>query len=110
MLVYSINNENSFLGISKWMKQIQNNALNNVKVLLVANKSDLQSDRVVQIEQGKECAKQYGVSFFEVSAFNGSNVDLAFETLAREILKDFKNLDTGFNLQKSTKIKKKCCK
>ena len=57
----------------------------NVNKLLVANKSDLASKRVVTYEQGKEFADSLGIEFIETSAKNATNVEKAFLTMSSQI-------------------------
>jgi Ras-related protein Rab-2A len=53
----------------------------------VGNKSDLSLDRrQVQTEEGKRWAQEEGLLFVEASAKSGANVEVAFETAARDIL------------------------
>ena len=56
------------------MDQIRNLGPKNVKVVLVGNKTDLESERKVSYEDGKRLAENFGISFFEVSAKSGENV------------------------------------
>jgi GTPase SAR1 family protein len=53
--------------------------------LLVGNKCDLENQRQVTFEEGKELADNLGVKFIETSAKSANNVDKAFFTLANEI-------------------------
>lgn len=53
--------------------------------LLVGNKSDLASKRVVTYDQGKEFADSLGIEFIETSAKNATNVEKAFLTMSSQI-------------------------
>lgn len=54
--------------------------------LLVANKVDLVHQRVVQEEEGREMAKQFGIPYIETSAKDPPlNVDKAFQDVVRII-------------------------
>lgn len=88
IVMYSIVDVKSFENVEKWMTQIQNNAPASVKVVLVGNKSDLSSDRVVETETGQALADKHHITFFETSAFNGENVNAVFHTLGEKILND----------------------
>lgn len=67
------------------MEEIESNAGPHVEKLLVGNKCDLASKRVVSFDQGKGFADSIGVQFIETSALNSTNVDEAFMALARSI-------------------------
>ena len=51
VLVYSVNDRNSFHNIKKWIKQIDNNVNQNVELMILANKYDIKSKDVTN-EQG----------------------------------------------------------
>ena len=54
-------------------------------IVLCGNKSDLDNDRVVTHDEGKQLADEYGVQFFETSALTGHNVEKMFTALATTI-------------------------
>ena len=112
MICYSITDEQSFQSVNKWTKQIQNLAPKDVKVVMLGNKLDLDHDRTVSTESGEELARSQGIEFFEVSAFNGKNIDTAFHKLAKMILETMhessSNENTNLNFQ-SDNSSKGCC-
>lgn len=85
MLTYDVTDEQSFLNIRNWMKNIEEHAADNVNKMLIGNKCDLIEKRVVEVERGQQLAKSYGIPFMETSAKNNINVEEAFFTIAREI-------------------------
>jgi len=85
IVVYDVTDKESFNNVKEWMKEIDHYAAEGVNKLLVGNKSDLQSKRVVSYDEGKDLAETYGVKFVETSAKNSSNVEEAFNTMATEI-------------------------
>ncbi|XP_019860663.1 PREDICTED: uncharacterized protein LOC109588989 [Amphimedon queenslandica] len=58
-----------------------------IKILLVGNKIDLGSQRVVPKEKGEWLAQKRNMLFLETSAITGSNIDEAFKTIIRNIKK-----------------------
>jgi len=56
---------------------------------LIGNKCDLKHLRKVSEEDGTDLAKQIegGITFYEVSAKEGNNVTLAFQSIVEGILK-----------------------
>lgn len=54
---------------------------------MVGNKSDLELKREVTTERGKLFSLRYDMSFMEISALTGDNIDIVFETLTRLVLK-----------------------
>ncbi len=54
------------------------NADQNIILLLVGNKSDLEDRRDVSFEEAQEYAEKHGMAFIETSALDSSNVEQAF--------------------------------
>jgi GTPase SAR1 family protein len=81
MLVYDIGDRSSLDAIGKWHKELVEHAAKDVVVVLVGNKSDLDDDRVVSVEEGAQVAKKYGMLFTEASAKTGAHVQTAFTDL-----------------------------
>jgi len=86
LLVYDITDEQSFLNIRNWMRNIEQHSSQNVQKILVANKCDCSDERLISTVRGEDVAKEYGIKFFETSAKSDVNVYEAFTTLARDII------------------------
>lgn len=56
------------------MTQIKTYSWDNAQVILVGNKCDMEDERVISFERGKQLADQLGVEFFETSAKENVNV------------------------------------
>lgn len=85
VLCYDLSNRPSFDHVIGWMRDIKTRAPPDCDIVLCGNKSDLDSDRVVQYDEGKMLAEEYGVQFFETSALTGQNVETMFTALATTI-------------------------
>lgn len=85
VLTYDISNRPSFDHVIGWMRDIKTRAPPECDIVLCGNKSDLDNDRVVNTEEGKQLADEYGVQFFETSALTGQNVEKMFTALATTI-------------------------
>jgi len=86
ILVYSITDRNSFDEIAKFHKQILRvKDRDEYPMILLANKYDLSSQRVVSTEEGISLAHELRVSYLESSAKMRVNVDAAFHELVRII-------------------------
>jgi len=85
VLTYDISNRPSFDHVIGWMRDIKTRAPPDCDIVLCGNKSDLDNDRVVTYDEGKQLADEYGVQFFETSALTGHNVEKMFTSLATTI-------------------------
>ena len=85
VLTYDISNRPSFDHVIGWMRDIKTRAPPDCDIVLCGNKSDLDNDRVVTFDEGKQLADDYGVQFFETSALTGHNVERMFTALATTI-------------------------
>ena len=59
---------------------------NDVIIVLVGNKTDLNDKREVTTQQGEDEAKKNNLMFVETSAKSGHNVEVVFERATRDIL------------------------
>ena len=60
-----------------------------VNKLLIGNKADLFSKKIVSIDEGKAIAEECGMQFIETSAKLGDNVSCAFHSIALDIKQRF---------------------
>lgn len=85
MLVYDVTSQRSFDNIRIWMDNIAQHANQDVEMMLIGNKCDMEDRRVITTSQGESFAKMHGIRFMETSAKAGSNVYEAFRQLAEDI-------------------------
>lgn len=90
LLVYSVDSSDSFSDLDTWYQSVQDNAPQNITVILVGNKSDVDSsERQVTTEQGEEYARRMGMHFYEVSAKSGAGIDELFEEAPKYYLEAY---------------------
>ena len=88
ILVYSIDNENSFQNLEAWLNEIKTQANPETKIFLIGNKSDLENQRKIPIDVAKQFSKEHGFNFFiETSAKKGDNAQAVFIQAAKELYK-----------------------
>ncbi len=89
ILVYDVTNRSSFENIDKnWYREIKK-ASPDIVLILVGNKIDLESKRVVSRDEGEALAQNLTLTYVETSAKTGENIDDAFKMLALQIIKKF---------------------
>ncbi|KAH7828237.1 Rab1b [Monocercomonoides exilis] len=89
IIVYDVTNRDSFNSIQMWLREIENSRCERVSRLLVGNKTDLASRRVIPYNLGKQLADSIQIPFLETSAKISYNVEEAFQTMVREVLKTY---------------------
>ena len=112
LLVYDVTEKESFLKIQHWMKQIETHAKGNVCKVLVGNKCD-KTERQISEEEGKKCACDNHIHFYETSAKTGLNVNEVFMFITKEIVKNLapqENQNININNPKTDQEHNKCCK
>mmetsp|Transcript_6516 Transcript_6516/g.9819 ORF Transcript_6516/g.9819 Transcript_6516/m.9819 type:complete len:202 (-) Transcript_6516:338-943(-) len=85
IIVYDVTDQESFDNVKQWLQEIDRYACEKVNTLLVGNKSDLTTKRVVAYEAAKEFADSVDMEFLETSAKNSTNVEKAFMVMASQI-------------------------
>lgn len=85
IVVYDVTDEDSFNNVKQWLSEIDRYASDNVNKLLVGNKCDLNTQRVVTYERAKEFADEIGIPFLETSAKDATNVESAFMAMTSSI-------------------------
>ena len=86
MLVYDITDSKSFDSIGKWLRNIYENANEDVVKMIIGNKCDMDDKRVIAAERGQEVARHHGIPFIETSAKTNVNVTRAFHDITLRIL------------------------
>jgi len=87
VVVYDLTDRRSFDQVRDWLSEIERYALAHCCVMLVGNKCDLVSQRVVSTAEGEALAAELGVPFLETSAKQDQNVVESFFAMARAMHK-----------------------
>ncbi|CAG2111762.1 unnamed protein product [Medioppia subpectinata] len=95
LFMYDICDEQSFVSLKdSWFPIIGANARPQpTSKLIIANKSDLSSDRVISVTQGIQLANQTNSLFMEVSAKSGHNVDNLLFIIGQQLISIQKQLN-----------------
>ena len=109
LIVYDITSAESFETAKRWVEELGFEKPREFIKVLVGNKSDLEHDRKIAYQQGKEYADSQGLLFFESSAKTGKNIVDVFNTVAERVPKEeTRKKPKGFKLRDDY-IKYLCC-
>ncbi|KAJ5068008.1 ras-like protein [Anaeramoeba ignava] len=109
ILVFSIIARQSFVEAQLLHESIRRaNNFNKAPVITVANKMDLENERIVSKEEGEELANKYSSQYYETSAKTGKNVDLCFETITK-LLKEARLNKAQQPVTTQSSNSKSCC-
>ena len=102
IVVYSIEDKNSFDDINIWLKQVKTYGTSSCKIFLIGNKID--SDfREVSYEQGLKCKNDFFFDcFMETSAKEGINTRELFVNAATVLYEENKNLIEEIGVENSS--------
>ncbi|CAL9134376.1 unnamed protein product [Musa acuminata var. zebrina] len=78
LLVYDITDNDSFLRVRKWVKELQQMASKDIVMAIAANKSDLVRSKKYDIQEAESYAATIGSKIFVTSAKSGTGVDEVF--------------------------------
>ena len=114
-MVYDITKKETFENLQSWLKDLRSYAEEDVGILLIGNKVDLEDQRQVANEEATQWAEELKVDFIETSAKNAVNVDDAFSKLVSQLFnlkfeeKLLQKKDTDTIVLQDKPKKKKLC-
>ena len=120
LLIYDVCDRKTYERIGFWMDELkQNNEIEQLYIILVGNKIDLEEKRVVTREEAEKYAEDNNINYLEVSAKTGEGIlDLFNEVTKGTMDKVFNDQDNNEDKEKiktyldtnnNRKRKKKCC-
>lgn len=89
LLVYDVTNPSSLKDAMVWLQRLQSQCPDTVEIVLVGNKTDSRDNWSVSTVEGQQAALGEGLTFAEVSAETGANVNHTFQALAQRIFDRF---------------------
>lgn len=112
LLVYSIDDLESFLSIRYWLNEVTSKSRGSDPLIgMVGNKTDRESQRAVTLQMAKEFASKNLISedlVFEVSAKNGTNLQSMFNDIAIKLKPSIVHPASSIKIS-TTSSKSGCC-
>lgn len=87
ILVFDITDRKSFDQLPRWLRDARTEADPHCSVILVGNKSDLSSSRVVSKEEAEDFARSHELCYIETSAAENSNIEEVFMRAGADLLR-----------------------
>ena len=124
VLIYAIDNKESFNHVENWLNDLKSQASPDVRIFLVGNKADLEEDRKISKEEGEKYKEDQHLDLFmEASAKTGHNARNVLVEAAKILYKDYLKFDEEHKdgeeefkkkhgeelIKKDKKAKKGCC-
>ena len=119
LLIFDITSRESFKELENWLGEVERNASPQILKILIGNKCDLVEERDISKDEGEAFAMRNGMQYIETSAKINTNVNEAFEALAKIMVEYSNKKNSGINENKTIKMnrgtdlgtqkKKKCC-
>ena len=125
IIVYAVNSQESFNDVEMWLRELRTHSGPDIKVILIGNKIDLESERKISKEQGERFAKENKINIFvETSAKTGINAQKTFIDVADLLYQDYlkykddesqasevssRSTEFGRRVDNKKKRKKGCC-
>jgi small GTP-binding protein len=108
-LVFDVTQETTFEGLPEWIKFVNEQAPG-VKIIIFANKIDLEEQRVVTAERIQQVAASHKVEVIEGSAKVGQNTTDAFEKMGELMMATESNVASAVIIRpEPKKTSKRCC-
>ena len=86
LIVFDVLSQKSYDNLEDWVQSFIQIRGKDMPMLLIANKIDMQEQRVITKAQSEAYAKKYNMKLIETSAATGVNVETAFEELIRLVV------------------------
>jgi small GTP-binding protein len=85
LLVFDLGDRKTFDEVNMWLNDVRSLCDPSAVVILIGNKSDLASGRVITMIEAEQYAQHQHLTYLETSALNGANVREAFLRVATAI-------------------------
>jgi len=107
VVVFDLTERVSFRNVRTWVGTVRKNTQEDIPMVLLGNKTDLDTMRTTDASEARQLAKELKISggYFETTAKHGTNIFLAFQHLLEAIL-----VSRGGSSRCSVKFQKKLSK
>jgi small GTP-binding protein len=98
VVVYDVTDRGSFNKVKGWIESVLENK-DDINMVLLGNKIDLESRREVLVNEGEQLAfKNNNIAFFETSAKDNINIETSINCLVKDVLETNSRRSRGQSL------------
>lgn len=111
-IVFDITSQKSFESVKFWVEELRQNTGNDIIIVIVGNKCDLEQMKVVDTDKAEAYTKSVGATYIETSAMSGYGIDHLFETGVSLVMKNaYKVIKPSVDIEPKKEEKKQsgCC-
>ena len=107
ILIFDLTKKSTFDKLNVWLEDLNDNAPEDVVIILVGNKMDIKDRKIYLSDDAKKFALKNKMPYIEVSAKEGTNIFYLFETLCNKLInKNNNKINLKLNSEKKrNKIK-----
>ena len=120
LVVFDVTNKDSFLSLNHWINHCRSSGNERINFIIVGNKNDLITKRKVTEEEANSFAKNNGMKYYDISAFNKEEVkkifNEAFDSFHQEFLENndpnaYRKTDvtSEYIIERNRRKKNNCC-
>ncbi|WKY07772.1 hypothetical protein Q1695_007330 [Nippostrongylus brasiliensis] len=115
LLLFDVTSEQSFLNVRNWIESVRSGVDESTVLALIGNKVDLFGDEMTRnsvFKAGKKLAEEFGMPFYETSAYTGYGVEHCMKTIAERLhQREEQQLNDALKLEMQPSNKKRswCC-
>ena len=120
LVVFDVTNKDSFLSLNHWINHCRSSGNERINFIIVGNKNDLITKRKVTEEEANSFAKNNGMKYYDISAFNKEEVkktfNEAFDSFHQEFLESndpnaYRKTDvtSEYVIERNRRKKNNCC-
>ncbi|XP_050301247.1 ras-related protein Rab-21 [Anthonomus grandis grandis] len=107
VLVYDITNLDSFQkGVKTWVKELRKMLGKDVCLAIVGNKTDLEKERAVSVEEAQEYATKVGAKHYFTSAKLNDGVEDMFLSLAQDMMAKREEKQANGSLSRQNSVRR----
>ena len=85
-IIYDISQKESFDNVDFWYSILYENLPEDSPIILLGNKSDLDSERKIPYEDGVKKSEELSISFYETCALDKENINNVFNEILKQII------------------------